>query len=251
MPDVSQSGNELQSQLALLDSLRFAERCAAVSQVASVIAHVIGTPLQVIAGRAALIRFNPQSDTVAENARRIEDQVERLAQRIRKLIEYLTSAEPISEPRRADELVIDALSLYSPIAARTGIRIQAGDNLSKAIIEGTPTLIVLTSLLSLGTRAGAAGDRIELDISINGNGGGDRLVFELQLPGLGVSKARIDRLDPPDIEGTNAEHLQVLSVCNAIARQHGGRLELSSLEHGYTAIKYECQILAEREHLRG
>lgn len=240
MPAVSQSPDDSKSQLALLDSLRFAERCAAVSQVASVIAHVIGTPLQVIAGRAALIRFNPQSETVAENARRIEDQVERLAQRIRRLIDYLTSAEPSSEPRQVGELVLDALSLYEPIAKRSNITIKANDHLPEALIDGTPALIVLTSLLSLATRTASPGATIALETSVAAN---NTFAFELRIPGLAVSKARIDRLDPPESEGSNAEHVQVLSVCNAIARQRGGKLELNSLDQGYTAVRYECNII--------
>src|SRR5688500_10143930 len=83
--------------LALLDELRQAERRAAISRVASVIGHLIGTPLNVIAGRAALIRANPSPEAALENAQRIEQQVERLALRIRRLIDYLTAPEP--EPR--------------------------------------------------------------------------------------------------------------------------------------------------------
>jgi two-component system NtrC family sensor kinase len=239
MPSVSQSFDGPEGQLALLDSLRFAERCAAVSQVASVIAHVIGTPLQVIAGRAALIRFNPQSETVAENARRIEDQVERLAQRIRKLIGYLTSAEPSSEPRRVDELVLDALTLYEPIARRMQVTIQVNEDLPSEVTEGTPALIVLTSLLSLATRAAKPGDRIVLGAVVKP---GSKLCLELSIPHLAVSKARIDRLDPPETDGTNPEHVQVLSVCNAIARQHGGGLEFDAGE-GRTTVRYDCHIV--------
>src|SRR5690348_18408500 len=89
-----------EQKLALFDDLRQAERRAVSSRVASVIAHLIGTPLHVIAGRASLIRAAPKDDSVAENARRIEEQVERLAARIRALIDYLTLPEPAS--RRED-----------------------------------------------------------------------------------------------------------------------------------------------------
>ncbi len=242
MTAISYSSSDTDSQLALLDSMRFAERCAAVSQVASVIAHALGTPLQVIAGRAALIRFNPHAETVAENARRIEEQVERLAQRVRKLVDYLTSPEPDSELRQLNTLVAEALSLYEPIAARTGLQIASIQPCPEAIVDGTPTLVVLTSLLSLATRTANAGARIELEIKALA---GDKIGFELKIPGLELPDARIDRLDPPDGDGVNAEPLQVLSVCNAIARQHGGKLELVSPTQGQTAIRFECTSFAE------
>ena len=240
MSATSRSFRDLNSQLALLDTMRFAERCAAVSQVASVIAHVIGTPLQVIAGRAALIRFNPHAETVAENARKIEEQVERLAQRIRKLTEYVTSPEPDVEPLQLNALVAEALSLYEPIAARAGLQIVLIDTCPEAMVDGTPTLVVLTSLLSLAVRTAKAGERIELEIKAYSN---DNIGFELKIPGLDLPEARIDRLDPPDGDGGNAEQLQVLSVCNAIARKHDGKLEVVSPTQGQMAIQFECHIL--------
>jgi len=181
MSATSRSSSDLNNQLALLDTMRFAERCAAVSQVASVIAHVIGTPLQVIAGRAALIRFNPHAETVAENARKIEEQVERLAQRIRRLMEYVTSPEPDMEPLQVDILVAEALSLYEPIATRAGLQIASIDACPEAMVDGTPTLVILTSLLSLAIRTAKAGERIELEIKAHGN---DNIGFELTIPGL-------------------------------------------------------------------
>lgn len=240
MTDISRSSSDTDNQLALLDSMRYAERCAAVSQVASVIAHVIGTPLQVIAGRAALIRFNPKAENVRENARIIEEQVQRLAQRIRKLMEYLTAPEPESEPRRLDTLVEEAISLCEPIAARTSLQIASIGTRPDALVDGTSTLVVLTSLLSLAIRTANAGARIELEIKAPAE---EIIGFELRIPGLELPKARIDRLDPPDSDGGNAEQLQVLSVCNAIARQHGGKLELVSPTQGQTAIQFECHIL--------
>ena len=109
------------------------------------------------------------------------------------------------------------------------------------MVDGTPTLIILTSLLSLAIRTANAGSRIELAIKPTAE---DRMGFELKIPGLELPKSRIDRLDPPDKDGGNAEQLQVLSVCNAIARQHGGKLELVSPAQGQTAIQFECHILA-------
>src|SRR5688572_7221301 len=79
--------------LLLADDLRRAERHAIVSRLSSVFAHLIGTPLNVIAGRAALIKSNPEGASALENATRIEQQVERLAFRIRRLIEYWTMVE--------------------------------------------------------------------------------------------------------------------------------------------------------------
>src|SRR3954462_8668500 len=106
----------LAALLARLDNLREAERRAASARMVSVAGHLIGTPLNVIAGRAALIRTNPTPEAIAENVRRIEEQVERLAQRIRRLIDYFGLVEPPSELRRMSDVLDECLELYRPVA---------------------------------------------------------------------------------------------------------------------------------------
>jgi signal transduction histidine kinase len=189
-----------------------------------------------------LIRSNPTSDAVEENARRIEAQVERLAQRIRKLIEYLTSPELKSEPQPVDELIGEALSLYVPIAALRDIEIVSVGVPARAVVQGTPALLVLTSLFSLGVRVVAPGARIELGCQALS---GSALAFELSIPGVAVPKGNIDHLDPPEDGVADAETLQVLSVCNAIARQYGGRLQLAPPARGGMVIRFECQTVAD------
>lgn len=226
-------------RLALLDELRQAALRAAISRVASVIGHLIGTPLNVITGRAALIRANPTGESAAENARRIEEQVERLAQRIRRLIDYLTLPEPNSERRSATNVVRDALSLYQPIADERGVRIElTSEAVPDVTVEGSSALVVLTSLLSLALRVAPKNATVEISVE---RAGAANLLFELRVPGLLAPKTRIDRLDPPeDDESTSPEHLQILSVCFAIARRQGGRLDIVGLEDGRAAIRFDC-----------
>lgn len=231
--------NEVDRRLALLDELRQAERRAAISRVASVIGHLIGTPLNVIAGRAALIRANPSPESAAENARRIEEQVERLAERIRRLIDYLTVPEPRPEPRPANLVVREALALYGPIAAERGVEVQViSSTLPSAVVEGTSALVVLTSLMSLALRVAPRGAQVELLVESTASNG---VLFELRVPGLELPRARLDRLDPPDEEdGASAERLQLLSLCYAMARRQGGRLEVIAHENARAAIRFEC-----------
>lgn len=237
----SGDGGQADRRLALLDELRQAERQAATSQVALVIGHLIGTPLNVIAGRAALIRANPAPESASENARRIEEQVERLAERIRRLIDYLTVPEPRPEPRNADVVVREALALYGPIALEHGVTIQvtAEGELPSVPIEGTSALIVLTSLLSLALRVAPRSSTVEVRMEPGTEEGG--VIFVVRVPGLQPPQARLDRLDPPDEEdGESAEVLQLLSLCYAMARRHGGKLEVVAHDPSRAAIRFEC-----------
>jgi signal transduction histidine kinase len=206
-----------------------------------VIGHLIGTPLNVIAGRAALIRSNPTAEYATENARRIEEQVERLAQRVRRLIEYLTAPEPSSESRSVEHIVADALSLYGPVAAQRGVEVRAPlGPLPDALVDGMSTLVVLTSLLSLALRIGHRGEVIKMNLT----GGGAMVVFELAVPGMDLPKVRIDRLEPPEEDGRiDADRLQALSVCFAIARRNGGNVDVVADPPQGALIRFECRTI--------
>jgi signal transduction histidine kinase len=213
-----------EQRLAMLDDLRQAERRAVSARVAAVIAHLIGTPLHVIAGRASLIRAAPSDANVAENARRIEEQVEKLAKRIRALIDYLMGPDSAPKEEAVRAVVDGALSLYGPIAEVRGLSLKLVGGVPEASVEGTSALIVLTSLLSLATRVAPRGTTAELSVTL---GADNRVAFELAIPGLVPPQGRIDSLEPPEQpETTNVEALQVLSVCSAIVRRNGGQLEV-------------------------
>jgi signal transduction histidine kinase len=225
-------------RLSLLDDLRQAERRAVSSRVASVVAHLIGTPLHVIAGRASLIRAAPTDASVAENARRIEEQVEKLARRIRGLIDYLMLPEPDTSPELAEHVVELALSVYTPVAVERGVEIRrVGERLPDVKIDGASAVIVLTSLLSLATRIAARGQVSELAASVTEE---QRVLFELTVPGLAPPATRLDTLEPPEeIDPARVEELQVLSVCSAIARRGSGSIEVrAAATPGNATIRY-------------
>jgi signal transduction histidine kinase len=230
-------------RFSLLDDLRQAERRAVSSRVASVVAHLIGTPLHVIAGRASLIRAAPTDASVAENARRIEEQVEKLARRIRALIDYLMLPEPDASPEHAEQVVVLALSVYTPVAVERGVEIRrTGEPLPDVKVDGASAMIVLTSLLSLATRIAGRGQVSELGASVTED---HRVLFELTVPGLTPPTARLDTLEPPEqLDQARVEEIQVLSVCSAIARRSNGSIEVkAAASPGHATIRYSMAQL--------
>jgi signal transduction histidine kinase len=224
--------------LRLLDDLRQHERRAISGLVASLLGHVIGTPLHVIAGRASLIRTNPTPENATENARRIEEQVDKLARRIRGLIEYLTVPETTIEPWPLDEIVQEAQLLSGPVAVTRNVELSLTTlPLPEGRVDGTPTLLVLTSLISLALRNASAGNSVALSVSLPVPGS---VHFELDVPGMQPPRARIDRLEPPDDwDRREADQLQVLSLCFAIASRHGGHVALDKNETS-TLMRFRC-----------
>jgi signal transduction histidine kinase len=227
--------------LALLDELRQAEMRATSSQVASIIGHMIGTPLNVIVGRAALLRASPTAESMVDNARRIEEQAQRLTERVQRLIHYLTPREPEYAVRTTSAVVEDAVELYRPIAEVSQVVLNAPlADAPEILVDGTPTLMVLSSLLSLAIRTAGPGQVVELGVEV---AEGDRgVLFSVWVPGMPALQGRLDRLDPPErYDPTSAERDQLLSMCAAIAKRHGGSLTFEhDSERVGASIRYHC-----------
>jgi signal transduction histidine kinase len=231
---------DLPTLLARLDDLRQAERRAVSARMVSVAGHLVGTPLNVIAGRAALIRTNPAPEAVEENIRRIEEQVERLALRIRRLIDYFGLVEPPAAERMVGEVLEEARQLYAPIAETKGVAFQiSAQGLESFKVDGQLASLVLTTLLSLAVRTTRAGQTVSLSVSERGP---QTVAFELGCPGLEAPPKSFERLEPPE-HGLryDAGALETLWVCVGLARRIGGGLEVSAAASGVgVTVRFDC-----------
>jgi signal transduction histidine kinase len=229
------------AQLLLrLDELRQAERRAVSARMVSVAGHLVGTPLNVIAGRAALIRTNTSPEAIEENVRRIEEQVERLALRIRRLIDYFGLTEPQAPVRALSEVLDECLYLYGPVAEAKGVAFElSAEGVEPVSVDGAVTPLVLTALVSLSLRSASAGQRVKLSVSEHGP---KLLMFEISAPGLEAPPKNFERLEPPE-HGVryDAGSLETLWTCLGMARRAGGGLDVVPAESASgVRIRFEC-----------
>jgi signal transduction histidine kinase len=223
--------------LARLDELRHAERRAASTRMVSVTGHLIGTPLNIIAGRAALIRSNPSPEAVESNVRRIEEQVERLSVRVRRLIDYFGLPEPAAARRSVGDVLSECAAVYRPIAELKGISLDiSAGRVEAAPIEASLSALLLTTLLSLGIRGATAGQSVRLDA---GEQGKSAVAFELGLPGLDMPPSNFDWLEPPE-RGVDPDAFEALSLCFGLARRVGGSLSVARSPVGDLTVCFEC-----------
>ena len=231
---------DLVKLLGRVDELRQAERRAASARMVSVIGHLIGTPLNVIAGRAGLIRTNQASEAIEENVRRIEEQVERLSQRIRRLVDYFGLADPPSAPRPLGQILAECRELYAPIARGKGVEVElnAGD-LEEQHIEGSLLPVALTALLSLAVSSTASGGKVVLTTRERGP---KTLVLELGMSGLAMPPGRMDRLEPPEPEAHyDVGAFETFWICQGLARRVSGSLDVQPAASGQgVTVHLEC-----------
>jgi len=191
---MTQQASAGETLLELYEALAQRQLRDAGAEVASALAHAVGTPLNVISGRAELIRHDP-SNALAQVAR-IEEQVKKLATGLRQIVDYLAVPEPRaaahgapSAPARAGEgaglapsgdpaaplearlpeapllevvdargVLRDVAALSAPTCRTLGVELAVdGAALASGRVERWHSLGTLSSLVSAALRHVAAG----------------------------------------------------------------------------------------------
>ncbi len=113
---------ETAARISALDQLRHADRLMTVGKLASGIAHELGTPLSVVAGRAQMIATGEVLDDEArDSARIIAEQVPRMTKIIRQLLDF-TRRQPAPKGKvDLRHVAAKTLTLLRPMAEKQGI----------------------------------------------------------------------------------------------------------------------------------
>jgi methyl-accepting chemotaxis protein len=85
---------EAETKLELERSLRQSDKLASVGQLASGLAHEIGTPLNIISGRSELIRRRLEDQEIQKNLDVVIHQTERITKIIQQLLGFVRKKKP-------------------------------------------------------------------------------------------------------------------------------------------------------------
>lgn len=213
--------------------------------MAAAISHAVGTPLNVITGRAELIHRDPAN--AAAHAARIEEQARKLASGLRQLTDYLTPEdEDAADEVPAGQALEEARSLVDAFAASRGVVLALDTRaLGSARIDRKFALGILTTLIEwavryrtdpTGTMAtgvpAAAEQRLVIKGSVVDNGSAidEMVAIEFEVPALeALAGWRLEKFESRTSLGANAEPYRVLSLCSALARIQGGGLSIEPL----------------------
>jgi two-component system, NtrC family, sensor kinase len=124
-------------RLLLLDEVVQGARRGAVGRFASSLSHALGTPLNVIAGRAAMIGMMEELDPneARENARIIEVQVKNITGLLQRALKFAREGTPLPEPFDVRALLGRVVDLLTPIATARSATIELceGDPFTAAL----------------------------------------------------------------------------------------------------------------------
>jgi signal transduction histidine kinase len=116
---------ETADKIQALEQLRHVDRLQTVGRLASGIAHELGTPLNVVSGRAGLIESGKLGPgQVAESAEIIRTQAERMTHIIRQLLDFARRRTSEKQVLDIGKVVANTCELVAPAARKQGVVLE-------------------------------------------------------------------------------------------------------------------------------
>jgi two-component system, NtrC family, sensor kinase len=230
---------ETTARIAALDQLRHADRLGKVGQLASEIAHELGTPLNVVSARAKMIVTSQTTDAeIKENAEIIIDQTNRMTDIISQLLNFSRRKKVQKKEWDIRTLVRNTLNLLKPLALRNSVEIESDDGRDAIVVVVDSGQIqqvianVVMNAIQAQPRGGLVSVRTATTSASRAIAAPKRMVAYISVKdqGEGISPEVRERLFEPffttknEGEGTGLG----LSVSNNIVEEHGGWIEVES-----------------------
>lgn len=235
---------ETNKRVKAIEQLRHAERVSTLGQLSAGMAHELGTPLNVIAGRAKLIAARAEGrEEIADMCRIISEQSERMTGIIRQLLNYGRRSKTQKARTRLEQLVGNALTLLDPSARKQQVTIEVKEttNLPMMMVDQTQIQQVVMNLATNAIQAMPGGGHLRVNLYVasatrpsgRNAAGGDRVecgVIRVQDSGLGISTADIQHVFDPffSTKETGKGTGLGLSITRDIVEDHGGWIEVES-----------------------
>jgi two-component system, NtrC family, sensor kinase len=241
----ARSEAETSARIAAMEQLRHADRLITVGRLAAGIAHELGTPLNVIAGRVKMLRRGKvEPDAAGEYLGAVAEQVDRMTMIIRQLLDFAGRREP--RPAATDlHLIARAIArLVEPIARKHNVEVAIRSE-GSAMALGDPVQLeqVLSNLVVNGIHACQSGGRVEIACGTESASakesppGAKRAYLRVTDDGHGMDEQTKARIFEPffttkDVgQGTGLG----LSVAHGIVLENGGNITVTSQAgHGST-----------------
>jgi two-component system NtrC family sensor kinase len=231
---------ENQRRIQALEQLRHTERLATLGRLSAGMAHELGTPLNVISGRAKLIHSTdlPVND-IADCARIIGEQAERITKIIQGLLDFSRRKKPCRSRQDIENLVRQVLDMLAQPArkAKVSFNLSKNGDIPTVLIDPIQFQQVITNLVGNGIQAMEDGGRLDVTLTVGRKPRTDGTRSEAQCLMIAVTDE--GRGIPPDLR----EHLfepffttkEVgagtglgLSIAYGIIEEHGGWIDVES-----------------------
>jgi PAS domain S-box-containing protein len=220
---------DVSQQRALEDRLRKMERVAELGTLASGMAHEIGTPMNVILGRAELLMRKAKDESTRRGLETIVTQVERITKIMNQLLSF---ARKRPSERHGVDLVVAVGNVLDMLLEKFNkYHIQVvkdyAPDLPLVLADLDHISQVLLNLMLNACQSMPEGGTLTIMLRSKGN----MVEFSLQDTGTGIPKDQIFKIFDPFFttkavgEGTGLG----LTVVHGIIQEHNGTIRVSSV----------------------
>lgn len=228
----------IQQQLRLnQEALSRALRLNTMGEFAAALAHEINQPLTAVANYTRLAKSAENAEEAADAWDRVIAQVDRTAEVVRKLREFIHRGSSETRPAVVSILLDDTLSYCQPDLDQHGLAVQlrVARELPLVIADGLQISQVLVNLVRNSAEALSDAGRYDGKIIIEADrSGAEGVVIRVRDNGPGFDPDLLDRASNP-FTTTKDDGLGLgLSLVRSIVEAHGGRLFIESSANGAT-----------------
>jgi two-component system NtrC family sensor kinase len=232
--------HESEARMELERNLRQSEKLATIGQLASGLAHEIGTPLNIISGRVELIkRKSPQAEGLQRNLDIVLQQTERITKIIHQLLGFVRKKKPEQVILNIRTLLENTLDFLDQQIEKQGVKVQKDIAEILPPLPGDPDQLqqVFLNLLLNALQSMPAEGILRLGVSAKwifrqGLQEGRRQYVEVRVEdtGVGMEKEVRDNIFRPFFttkekgKGTGLG----LTVSHGIVQDHEGWVEVES-----------------------
>jgi len=227
-----------ETKLELERSLRQSEKLATVGQLASGLAHEIGTPLNIIGGRAELIKRKLEDKEGAQkNLDIIVQQTERITRIIQQLLGFVRKKQPEQKTLKIAPLLETILGFLDHQIEKQGVRVvrEISGDLPPVIGDPDQLQQVFLNLILNGIQIMPEGGTLHLSaspkrISKEGLGDNQRQYVEICVEdtGMGMKEEVIQNLFSPFFTTKDTGTGLGLMVTQGIIQDHEGWINVES-----------------------
>ncbi|MFW5870604.1 MAG: sensor histidine kinase [Candidatus Sumerlaeota bacterium] len=234
---------ETEKRVEALEQMRHMDRLTTIGRFAAGVAHELGTPLNVIAGRAGMIAegaLRADAERVRDMADTIKLQVERMTGIIQRLLDFARQSPPSRVIANGLDVTRQAVDLVDCLGYSAEIHVEPHGETASLDAEMDPIQMqqVLTNIIENALQAMPEGGNAIISVrslSARPPSGVDAMAgrflqFAVRDEGDGIAEETLPHIFDPffttkDVgQGTGLG----LSITHGIVREHGGWIEVTS-----------------------
>jgi signal transduction histidine kinase len=224
---------ETERALDLEQQLRQAETLAVAGKLASGLAHEIGTPLNIVSGRAEfLLQVLPPEDPRRQDLQVIIAQIDRISGIIRSLLDMVRPQKPEIQPTALATVLDHLVPLLGHTARRRNVILtwSIPSDLPPVLADPNQLQQVIINLLMNALEATPAEGHVTVSAhGLNSNGRAG-VTVSVADTGQGIPPELLPRVFEPFFttkpagQGTGLG----LAICRDIVKEHGGEIRVES-----------------------